>query len=54
MSNLGCADEEVGEGRSDRERSSIPSADTEAGIRRVCGLWRGSVVALLKPLATGK
>jgi hypothetical protein len=31
MSNLGCADEEAGEGRSDRERSSIPSADTEAG-----------------------
>ena len=31
MSNLGCADEEAGEGRSDRERSPTPSADTEAG-----------------------
>ena len=31
MSNLGCADEEVAGGRSDRELSPIPSADTQTG-----------------------
>ena len=29
MSNLGCADEEASEDRSDRERSPTPSADTQ-------------------------
>ena len=29
MSNLGCADEEVAGGRSDREPSPTPSADTQ-------------------------
>ena len=44
MSNLDCADEEAGEGRSDKECSPTPSAD----------LWHRSVAALLKPLAIGK
>ena len=34
MSDLGCADEEAGEDRSDREHSPTPSADTQAGHRR--------------------
>ena len=29
MSNLGCADEEAGEDRSDRGHSPTPSADTQ-------------------------
>ena len=31
MSNLGCANEEAGEERSDGGHSPTPSADTEAG-----------------------
>ena len=34
MSNLGCADEEAGEDRSDREHSPTPSADTQTGHPR--------------------
>ena len=34
MSNLGCAEEEVGDDRSDREHSPTPSADTQAGHPR--------------------
>jgi len=34
MSNLGCADEEAGEERSDRDHSPTPSAYTQAGHPR--------------------
>ena len=34
MSNLGCADEEAGDDRSDREHSPTPSADTQNGNSR--------------------
>ena len=34
MSNVGCADEEAGEDRSDREQSPTPSVDTQTGHPR--------------------
>ena len=34
MSNLGCADEEAGEDRSDREHSPTPSTDAQTGHPR--------------------
>ena len=37
MSNLGCANEEAVEDRSDREHSSTPSAETQTGHPR--GAW---------------
>ena len=46
MSNLGCADEEAGEDRSDREQSPTPSTDIQTehsrGARSVARKRRSS------------
>ena len=57
MYSLGCVDEEVAGGRSDRELSPTPSTDTQTGhpkgTRSVARKHRGSSQATSDRLAAG-